>query len=72
MDVVGRKGLMFLEEAWSDFLPHIMIAIASTTGARPGQRKMAWPRIGIRELPNLAHPINHAFCSVRNRPVPFR
>ncbi len=57
MDVAGRKGLMFVEEAWSDF---------------PGQRKMAWPRIGIRELPNLAHPINHAFCSVRNRPVPFR
>src|SRR5216117_809735 len=50
MDVVGRKGLMFVDEARSDFLTHIMIAIASTTSARPGQRKMAWPRIGIGEL----------------------
>ena len=50
MDVVGRKGLMFVDEARSDFLTHIMIAIASTTSARPGQRKMAWPGIGIGEL----------------------
>ena len=50
MNVVGRKGLMFVDEAWSDFLPHIMIAIASTTNARPGQRKMPWPRVGIRKL----------------------
>ena len=50
MDVVGRKGLMFVDEAWSDFLPHIMIAMASTTSARLGQRKMAWPRVGIGEL----------------------
>jgi hypothetical protein len=50
MDVVGRKGLMFVEEAWSDFLPHIMVAIASTASAKPGQRKMAWPRVGIGEL----------------------
>src|SRR6266576_382864 len=50
MDVVRRKGLMFVDEAWSDFLPHRIIAIASTTSARPGQRKMAWPRIRIGEL----------------------
>ncbi len=28
MDVVGRKGLMFVDEARSDFLTHIMIAIS--------------------------------------------
>ena len=48
---------MFVGEAWSDF---------------PGQRKMAWPRIGIRELPNLASSINHTFCGARDRLVPFR
>src|SRR6266566_389353 len=50
MDGVERKGLMFVDEPWSDFLPHIMVAIASTASAKPGKRKMAWPRIGIGEL----------------------
>ena len=39
-----------MDEAWSAFLPHIMVAIASTASAKPGERKMAWPRIGIGEL----------------------
>ena len=72
MDVVGRKGLMFLEEAWSDFLPHIMIAIASTTAR--GRAKGKWHGKGLvlANWPSLAHPVNHAFGSVRHRLVPFR
>ena len=33
---------------------------------------MAWPRIAIRELPNLTLSVNHTFGSVRHRLVSFR
>jgi hypothetical protein len=74
MDVVGRKGLMFVDEAWSDFLPHIMIAMASTTSARLGQRKMAWPRVGIGELakPSASDKSRLRQCAPPARTVPLK
>ncbi len=74
MDVVGRKGLMFVDEAWSDFLPLIMVAIASTTSARPRQRKMAWPRMGIGELakPSASDKSRLRQCAPLARTVPLK
>src|SRR6266576_3662849 len=53
------------------FFP-VMIAIASTTSARPGQREMHGQGLVFATWPNLAHSINHAFGGVRHRLVPFR
>ena len=72
MNVVGRKGLMFVDEAWSDFLHHTMIAIASTTNARPARGKCHGQGLVFANWPNLAHSINHAFGSVRHWLIPFR
>ena len=58
--VAGSKGLMFVPAACIVLLPQIAIAMANTISARPDQRALAWPKIGIGQNQRSARTTTNA------------